>query len=178
MTTIMSDQDYIDNYDDMTGFALSAEQEANLLAKQTECTFMWTNTAGEPVGLIMNYVWRDGRFWLTATRSRARVPAIEKRPRVAVCLSSRGTSIRHCQALTFKGTAIVHDDEETKDWFYTELSNALRPTSAEQAAAFYEGMASTSDRVVIEVLPDKKISFDTEPLFRGSPAGPALSRLD
>ena len=74
----------------MTGFALSAEQEANLLAKQTECTFMWTNTAGEPVGLIMNYVWRDGRFWLTATRSRARVPAIEKRPRVAVCLVLHG----------------------------------------------------------------------------------------
>ncbi len=27
-----------------------------------------TNKAGEPVGVIMNYVERDGSFWLTATR--------------------------------------------------------------------------------------------------------------
>ena len=173
----MTEKDYVDNYEDMTDFALSAEQEATLLEGQTECTFMWTNSQNEPVGVIMNYVWRNGRFWLTATRSRARIPAIEARPRVALTFSSRGTSIPLCQALTFKGTAIVHDDEETNKWLNTELSNALRPNDASQAAALAEFLAASEGRVVIEVVPDMKISFDTEPLFKNSPAGPSTSSL-
>lgn len=173
----MSKEDYVDSFEDMTPFALSAEQEATLLEKQTECTFMWTNSKAEPVGVIMNYIWRKDRFWLTVTRNRARVPAVEARPRVALTISSRGTSIPLCQALTFKGTAIVHDDEETNRWLNTELSNALRPDSAEQAAAFADGLANSEGRVVIEVVPDMKISFDTEPLFRGSPTGPSKSYL-
>lgn len=173
----MSEKDYVDDYEDMTPFALSDEQEATLLEKQTECTFMWTNSKNEPVGVIMNYVWRNGRFWLTVTRNRARVPAVEARPRVALTISSRGTSIPFCQALTYKGTAIVHDDDETNRWLNVELSDALRPNDASQAAAFAEGLAASEGRVVIEVVPDMKISFDTEPLFRGSPAGPSVSYL-
>ncbi len=173
----MTEKDYVEKFEDMSDFTLSDDQEATLLAKQTECTFMWTNAQHEPVGVIMNYVWRQGKFWLTATRSRARVPAIEARPRVAITLSSRGTSIPLCQALTFKGTATVHEDNETKEWFYRELSNALRPNSAEQAAAFVDGLAKTDGRVVIKVVPDMKISFDTEKMFRNSPAGLSYSYL-
>ncbi len=179
MTTDETGNDeYVDNYEDMTDFALSDDQESTLLAKQTECTFMWTNAQAEPVGVVMNYVWRKGRFWLSATRSRKRIPAIEARPRVALAISSRGTSIVHCQALTYKGTAIVHDDEETNQWLNTAMAGALRPGNADQAAAFAEFMGNTPDRVVIEVVPDKKISFNTEPLFKNSPAGPALSHIN
>lgn len=173
----MSEKDYVEKFEDMTPFALSDEQEATLLAKQTECTFMWTNSKAEPIGVIMNYVWREGRFWLTVTRNRARVPAVEARPRVALTISSRGTSIPLCQALTFKGTAIIHDDDETNQWLNTELSNALRPHDAGQAAAFAAGLANSEGRVVIEVVPDMKISFNTEPLFKNSPAGPSVSYL-
>lgn len=174
----MTKSDYVEKFEDMTNFALSAEQEETLLQQQTECTFMWTNSQHEPVGVIMNYVWHEGRFWLTVTRNRARVPAIEARPRVALTISSRGTSIPLCQALTFKGTAIVHDDEETNTWLNETLSNRLRPHSAAQADAFADGLANSEGRVVVEVVPDLKISFDTEKLFRNSPAGPSPSRLD
>lgn len=173
----MSETGYVAKYEDMTPFALSDEQEATLLEKQTECTFMWTNSKAEPVGVIMNYIWRKDRFWLTVTRSRARVPAIEARPRVALTISSRGTTIPLCQALTFKGTAIIHDDDETNQWLNVELSNALRPHDARQAAAFADGLANSEGRVAIEIVPDMRISFDTEPLFKGSPAGPSKSYL-
>ena len=106
--------DYVDDYEDVSVFELSDEREARLLTTQTECTFMWTNSAGEPVGVIMNYVWREGRFWLTATRQRKRIAAIEARPRVAVAVSSRGTDIGISQSLTYKGTATLHDDTDTR----------------------------------------------------------------
>ena len=63
--------EYVSNYADVTVYALTDEGEETLLKKQTECTFMWTNSQGEPVGVIMNFVWRKGSIWLTATKQRA-----------------------------------------------------------------------------------------------------------
>ena len=165
-----------ENYEDVSVFTLSDEREQVLFAKQTECTFMWTNSAGEPVGVIMNYVWHDGRFWLTATRRRARIPAIERDPRVAIAISSRGTDIGISQSVTYKGTAIVHDDEETKAWFYPALAAFVRPDSEAQQAAFVEHLDSPG-RVVIEVVPSKRIGFDSQAMFEGSDAGETRTQV-
>ena len=67
-----------DDFEDLSNFGLSDEHAKVLYEKQTECTFMWTTKAGEPVGVIMNYVLHEGSFWLTATRRRARVMAARK----------------------------------------------------------------------------------------------------
>ena len=153
-----------EDYEDVSIYTLSDEREARLLEAQTECTFMWTNQAGEPVGVIMNYVFHYRRFWLTATRRRARIPAIERDPHVAVALSSRGTDIEMPQSLTYKGIATVHDDEETKAWFYRALAAAVRPHSERGQAAFVQRLDSPG-RVVIAVNPTLRIGFDSENMF-------------
>ena len=84
--------EYVNSYEDVSRFALDDSREQALHAAQTECTFMWTTSDGDPVGVIMNYVVRDDRFWLTCTRRRKRVAAVEARPRVAIAVSSRGTA--------------------------------------------------------------------------------------
>ena len=99
-----------------TGWTDDAERE--LLEHQAECTFIWSNKEGFPVGVIMNYVFRDGRFWLTASGQRARVAAVRRDPRVSIAVSSLGSGIKTRKSLTYKGRCIVHDDEETKAWFY------------------------------------------------------------
>ena len=147
------------DYEDVSVFTLSDEREQVLFSKQTECTFMWTNKAGEPVGVIMNYVWHEGRFWLTATRQRARIPAIERDPRVAIAITSRGTDIGISQSVTYKGTAIVHDDEETKAWFYPALAKRVMPNIAAVQRAFV-ALLDSERRVVLEVVPEKWITFD------------------
>lgn len=168
--------DYVDSYEDVSKFALAAGREAELLAVQTECTFMWTTSAGDPVGVIMNFVYHDGRFWLTCTRRRKRVPAILARPRVAVAVSSRGTDIGVSQAITYKGTAVVHDDEATRTWMYEALAARVRPGDATKQAAFVAHL-DTPGRVVIEVVPDQRIGFDAEAMFAGSPAGATTTRV-
>ena len=62
------DPNYVNSYDDVSVFALSDDREQRLLDAQTECTFMWTTASGDPVGVIMNYVVTDNRFWVTCTR--------------------------------------------------------------------------------------------------------------
>jgi general stress protein 26 len=170
------DNEYADSYEDVSMYALDDDREAALLDAQTECCFMWTTRDGDPVGVIMNFLAREGRFWLTCTRRRKRVAAIEARPRVALAISSRGTDIGISQAVTYKGMAIVHDDPGTKAWFYPALAAQVRPKSTEQQAAFVHHL-DTPGRVVIEVVPDTRIGFDAENMFRNSPAGPSRSRV-
>jgi hypothetical protein len=119
------------DYEDVTKYGLDQASEAELLARQIECTFIWSNSEGHPLGVIMNYVFRDGRFWLTASGQRARVPAVRRDPRVSIVVSSRGSGITTSKSLTYKGRCAVHEDEATKAWFYPALAAAVRPGDPE-----------------------------------------------
>jgi hypothetical protein len=171
-----ADGKYVDSYEDVSVFALEDERERELLDAQTECTFMWTTESGGPVGVIMNFVLRDGHFWLTCTRRRRRVAAVEARPRVALAISSRGTDIGVSQAVTYQGVATVHDDGAVKEWFYPALAQRVRPESVERQQAFIQHL-DTPGRVVIEVAPGRRMGFDAENMFKGSPAGPSRTKV-
>jgi general stress protein 26 len=165
-----------DSYEDVSMFTLSDDREQTLLDKQTECTFMWTTRDGDPVGVVMNFVYHDGAFWLTCTRRRKRVPAIEARPRVAVAITSRGTDIGISQAVTYKGAATVLDDAETLAWFYPVLAAKVRPGNPTAQAAFVDHLDSPG-RVVIRITPDARIGFDSEAMFANSPAGATTTQV-
>ena len=171
-----SQKNFVDSYEDVSTFALDDERENALHDAQTECTFMWTTKEGDPVGVIMNYLLHDGRFWLTCTRRRKRVAAVEARPRVAIAVSSRGTDIGVSQAVTYKGDAIVHEDDATKAWFYPALAARVRPETAERQAAFVHHL-DTPGRVVIEIKPTARIGFDAEQMFKNSPAGESRTQV-
>jgi general stress protein 26 len=171
-----SESGYTDSYEDVSTFTLSGDREATLLAAQTECTFMWTTSAGDPVGVIMNFVYHDDAFWLTCTRRRKRVPAVEARPRVAISISSRGTDIGVSQAVTYKGDATVLDDRATLDWFYPVLARKVRPGDEAAQAAFVHHLDSPG-RVVIRIDPDARIGFDSEAMFANSPAGATTTKV-
>jgi general stress protein 26 len=168
--------DYADSYEDVSMFTLSGDREAALLDTQTECTFMWSTSDGDPVGVIMNFVYHDDAFWLTCTRRRKRVPAVEARPRVAIAVSSRGTDIGISQAVTYKGNATVLDDRATLEWFYPVLARKVRPGDEHAQAAFVKHLDSPG-RVVIRIDPDTRIGFDSEAMFANSPAGATATRI-
>jgi general stress protein 26 len=146
------------NYEDVTMFDLDSEVEEQLLQAQTECSFVWSNKEGWPVGVIMSYVWRDGRFWLTASGQRARVAAVRRDPRVCIIVSSAGSSLDPLKTVTWKGICTVHDDDETKAWFYPALCDALQriPDDPEAWVRFID----TPRRVILEVEPTQRIGHD------------------
>src|SRR3954469_4398966 len=120
----------ITNYEDVTAYTLDDEDERELLAGQNECTFIWSNREGWPVGVTMSYVFRDGRFWLTAVRPRKRIAAVERDPRVAVCVTSKDSGRAPKRAVAYKGRCTVHEDEATRRWFSPALAAAVRPDDA------------------------------------------------
>lgn len=147
------------SYDDVSIYSLSPERERELLEKQVEAVFMWTNRDGHPIGVVMNYIYHDGRIWLTATSQRARIRAIRRDPRVSVTISSMGTDMGAGKTITYKGTVRIHEDQATKDWFYPamgRLLNGYPATSVEAAIA----MLDTPSRVILELVPEMAIRFD------------------
>jgi hypothetical protein len=71
---------------------------------------------------------------------------------------------------------VLHDDDETKAWFYPALAARVRPESAERQAAFVAHLDSPN-RLIVEIIPDGRIGFDAEQMFKGSEAGPSRTRV-
>jgi general stress protein 26 len=149
----------VDNYEDVTVYGLDDDDEAEMLEAQNECTFIWSNKEGWPVGVIMSYIFRDGKFWLTASSQRARISAVKRDPRVCIVVTSTGSRMARNKTVTYKGTCTVHDDQATKDWFYPALSAAIRYDDAAAAALFTKFLDSPR-RVILEVEPTQRIGYD------------------
>jgi hypothetical protein len=156
------------DYEDLTECGLTHELEQELLLKQRECTFMWTNKAGEAFGVIMSFFPHEGKIWLTAAERRARISAIRRFPRASLCITSTGTDMGTGKTITYKGECIVHDSRDIKDWFYPQFAKWIRPDD-EVASSTFEKFLDSPDRVVVEFTPDYKLGFDSALMWARSP---------
>ena len=90
------------NWEDVKSYSLDEDAEQALFDAQIECTLIWASKDGWPMGVIVNYIHRDGRFWLTASEERPRVNQIRQDPRVCIAITSKGSAIKERQSLTYK----------------------------------------------------------------------------
>jgi general stress protein 26 len=155
------------DYDDVTKYPLDPEVREELLTLQNEASFCWGTRDHSPMGVIMTYVWRDGRFWFTATSQRARIHAVRRDPRVTVIVSSVGTKLGPAKSITAKGQCTIRTDRATQEWVYRDVAAAIIPGADEFQKKFVQ-MMDTERRVVLEVNPEKWITFDAEKMMRDS----------
>lgn len=166
------------DYDDVTQYTLEPAREEELVRTQHECTFIWANKAGHPIGVIMAYVPKDGKIWMTAARHRARIPAIRRDGRSSVVITSVGTPMGGGKTLTYKGTTVIHDDNpDVKAWFYPALAKGMvAEPDAVDAGDFNRGIdpdmfvkfLDTPERVIMEFTPEMKILFDGDKMAAGT----------
>jgi general stress protein 26 len=160
-------EDSLQGYEDVTLYTLSPEREQELLDKQVECNFIWTNKAGHGTGVIMNYVAKDGCIWLTATSQRARIKALKRDPRASVVISSMGTDMGAGKTVTYMGRVELHEDQATKDWFYPAMAEIITPYPSPTVEAAIKHL-DTPLRVVIQLIPEKAIKFDGDVISKAS----------
>ena len=168
----MSQSNYAEDYEDVTQYPLDEAREVELREKQRECVFMWTNKAGEPVGVIMSYLETDdGRIWLTGSEQRARFPAIKRDPRTCVCITSTGTDMGPGKTVTYKGISVVHakDNRKVKDWFYPTFARKLYGEAGDAKVEQFVQFLDSPRRVVVEFIPTKKIVYDGEKMAAATP---------
>ncbi len=156
-------------------YPFTDETREELLSKASECVFNWSTRDGWPVGVVHAFVWRDGRGWITCGAHRHRVAAIRRDPRCSVVVSGVAAPNGPNGAITFKGRAIIHDDEETKKWFYPALAygpyrragkeGEMTAEEKAQADAFVARLDSPL-RVIIEIVPEKWIMLDSDKMAK------------
>ena len=156
----------IDDYEKVSIYPLDPELQERLLSSQRECVFNWSTQEGWPMGVIMSCLWKNERLWLTAGAHRHRISAVRRDPRVSVVLTSTGTELGPGKTITLKGRCVVHEDRETKDWFYPEFSSHLYP-KPELAESFRKQLDSPL-RVILEIVPEKRITYDGVKMFSHS----------
>ncbi|MCY3646171.1 MAG: hypothetical protein F4Y50_00215 [Dehalococcoidia bacterium] len=139
-------------------YPLDDDVKEELLNTVGEAVLNWSTKDGWPVGVMHAVVWAKGSFWMTAAAHRHRMAALRRDPRCSVVLTSTGTHLGPGKTITAKCRCVMYEDRETKDWFYHAL--AFRPgADPEQAAAFEKSLDSPL-RVVMELVPEKWITFD------------------
>lgn len=148
------------DFHDVSIYPLSQAKIERLLQLQSECAVLWTTSDGWPVGVMHRFVFENGKFWVTCAGQRKRVPALRRRDKSAVIISSEGTALGRDQTLTVKCRATVHDDNPTvKGWFYRALAMKLNNGDAARASVF-ERQLDSPGRVIIELTPTKWITYD------------------
>lgn len=147
------------DYEDLTTMRLDDDALEQLLAGGGECVFNWTTSEGYPVGVVVAFLYRDGKFWTTCAERRKRVPALRSRPQSAIVINREG------QTASYKGDSIVHAPgdagfDELKSWFYPALSGSEAAPEDEYRQAFVKFLDS-EHRVIIETEARLVVAFDT-----------------
>ncbi|MGI9287956.1 MAG: hypothetical protein ACR2P1_21400 [Pseudomonadales bacterium] len=165
------------NYDDVKRYRLDPDREQELLKTGGECTFIWANKAGHPLGVTTAYVPAKGKIWMTATRERVRIKAIARDGRSAIVITSKGTPMGGGKTVTYKGHTVIHDDLETKHWMYRLLAKGMEVAGQEdEDNDFVAGIdpemfvrfLDTPERIVLEFTPEMSIPFDGDKMAAGT----------
>ena len=165
------------NYDDVKQYRLDPDREKELVMSAGECVFCWANKEGHPLGVITAYVPVNGNIWMTATRERVRVKAIARDGRSSCVFTSKGTPMGGGKTVTYKGHTVIHDDDETKQWFYRLLAQGMA-MAQDDGNEFTKNLdpelfvrfLDTPERVVMEFTPEMTIAFDGAKMAEGTAA--------
>ena len=152
----------IENHQIHSIYTNTDEQIDQLMTDAGECVLMWATQDSWPVGVYHSFVWRDGRIWITFAAHRHRTAAMRRNPKVSVAVSAvscRTPGVMRGSA-TAKGRAVIHEDVATKAWFYPALAAKSNPGNP-AGAALFETRLDSPLRVVLEVVPEKWITFDS-----------------
>jgi hypothetical protein len=148
-------------------YPLSEQQIDQLMTQGWECALNWTTQDGWPVGVMHVFVWHEGRVWLNFMSHRHRAAAIRRDPRVSIIVSSSSAPPGAPQGqATMKGRVVFHDDdEEIRHWHYRMLGEKMSPGDQAAQDDLFESLDSPL-RTVLEIIPEKWITFDLDKMIR------------
>lgn len=138
--------------------ALDDTELETLAGRRGECVFNWSTREGDPVGVVVAYVYRDRTFWTNCAARKSRVAALRNRPQSALVLNTGGRSA------TFKGTSRIHtcdedDWAELTRWFYPALAG-VDPDADDPSSRAMLRFLDSPHQVIIETPADLLVSFD------------------
>ena len=132
---------------------LTPDEQAQFLREHRKCALATLDRDGFPHIVAMNFIFRDGAFWMTSYGKAQKVVNIRRDPRVAVMVETGGAYAELKGVMARGECAIIEDPERVREVFawLGEGRSTERPSGADRSAA---------KRVVLKILPHKIASWD------------------
>jgi nitroimidazol reductase NimA-like FMN-containing flavoprotein (pyridoxamine 5'-phosphate oxidase superfamily) len=130
------------------------EQEA-FLKKNQKCALATLDQNGFPHVVAMNYVYRDGAFYMTSYGKAQKVVNIRRNPKVGLMVES-GRVYSELQGVLVRGHCEIIEDASQVQASWRRMGVVQGGTSGVPR----EAVASMPKRVVLKIVPEKITSWD------------------
>ena len=134
---------------------LSPEEQAQFLRENRKCALATIDKEGFPHVVAMNFVLRDGAYWMTSYGKAQKVVNIRRNPKVALMVET-GSAYAELKGVMVRGRCEVVEDAEAVRQVFAWSAEARGDTYQRPAAA----QDSAPKRVVLKISPDKTVTWD------------------
>ncbi len=132
---------------------LTADEQAAFLRDNRKCALATLDPDGFPHVVAMNFIFRDGAFWMTSYGKAQKVMNIRRDPKVGVMVETGGAYAELKGVMARGDCEIIEDPEAVREAFtwLGEGRSTTRPSGAARSAP---------KRVVLKIFPRKITSWD------------------
>jgi len=132
---------------------LSPEEQAAFFHEQRKASLATIDQHGFPHVVGMNYVAKDGAFYMTSYGKAQKVVNIRRNPRVALMVES-GASYPELRGVMVRGRCEIIEGPEAVQAVFAAMAERRGGGPASGA------LQSAPKRVVLKVVPEKVVSWD------------------
>jgi PPOX class probable F420-dependent enzyme len=132
---------------------LTADEQAAYLRTNRKCALATLDKDGFPHVTAMNFVMRDGAFYMTSYGKAQKVVNIRRDPKTAMMVET-GSAYAELKGVMVRGLCEIIEDPEAVRQVFAWSAEARGESPATGAAR------SAPKRVVLKIVPQKTISWD------------------
>jgi PPOX class probable F420-dependent enzyme len=134
---------------------LNPDEQAAFFRERKKAALATIDQDGFPHVVAMNYVARDGAFYMTSYGKAQKVVNIRRNPRVALMIEA-GDEYAELRGVMIRGRCEILEDEAS-----VQAAFAARAAVPANAGRVEPGaLASAPKRVVLKIIPEKVVSWD------------------
>jgi PPOX class probable F420-dependent enzyme len=134
---------------------LTADEQAAYLRTNRKCALATLDKDGFPHVTAMNFVMRDGAFYMTSYGKAQKVVNIRRDPKVAMMVET-GSAYAELKGVMVRGLCEIIEGEDAVHQVWVWSAEARGETYSRPAGA----SSSAPKRVVLKIVPRKTISWD------------------
>jgi len=134
---------------------LTPDEQAAYLRANRKCTLATLDQDGFPHVTAMNFVMRDGAFYMTSYGKAQKVVNIRRNPKTAMMVET-GTAYAELKGVMVRGLCEVIEGAEAVQQVFAWSAEARGETYNRPAAA----SSSAPKRVVLKIVPQKIVTWD------------------
>ena len=134
---------------------LTPDEQAAFFRERKKAALATIDKDGFPHVVAMNYVARDGVFYMTSYGKAQKVVNIRRNPKVALMIEA-GDEYAELRGVMIRWRCELLDDEPSVRAVFAARAGAQANASPVQPGA----LASAPKRVVLRIVPEKVVSWD------------------